>query len=33
MGQNGVDMGLADAVMSPDAAFNALFDKVKSGEL
>jgi signal peptide peptidase SppA len=33
MGQNGVDMGLADAVMSPDAAFNALFEKVKSGEL
>jgi ClpP class serine protease len=33
MGQSGVDVGLADAVMSPDAAFNALFEKVKSGEL
>ncbi|WP_336938929.1 S49 family peptidase [Acinetobacter modestus] len=29
MGQNGVDLGLADAVMSPDAAFAALYEKIK----
>lgn len=29
LGQNGVDLGLADAVMSPDAAFAALYEKIK----
>ena len=29
LGQNGVDLGLADAVMSPDAAFAALYDQIK----
>lgn len=28
LGQNGVDLGLADAIMPPDAAFSALFEKV-----
>jgi len=29
LGQNGVDLGLADAVMAPDAAFAALYEKIK----